>query len=260
MATPAIPTITISRPLPTLVLMDHTRGLLVPTARIPNLLPVLPGGLERRRRGLDRQRRQWERWERRVGEGAECRQKLSKEGSSKHTRAVRWRSHCRCTGRKGNRQSSGTRRQTSEEGPLRHSHRIIETTTEKLAHIGMWVGGLSWKSNEFWIQQQQQTMTLRRLRPFYAPSYTTYPPSTMHPKNALNNRNYPLWLRLTLKAVQVVSFQEDGDSWNRGSDSGSGCDRIGARAHERQLLPRFRDTNEHGMARFVGRQCALMWK
>lgn len=52
--------------------------------------------------------------------------------------------------------------------------------------------------------QQQQTMTLRRLRPFYAPSYTTYPPSTMHPKNALNNRNYPLYARLAAKAVQVI--------------------------------------------------------
>uniref|UniRef100_A0A8R1ID83 Uncharacterized protein n=1 Tax=Caenorhabditis japonica TaxID=281687 RepID=A0A8R1ID83_CAEJA len=51
---------------------------------------------------------------------------------------------------------------------------------------------------------QQQTMTLRRLRPFYAPSYTTYPPSTMHPKNALNNRNYPLYARLAAKAVQVI--------------------------------------------------------
>uniref|UniRef100_A0A8R1IRT4 MARVEL domain-containing protein n=1 Tax=Caenorhabditis japonica TaxID=281687 RepID=A0A8R1IRT4_CAEJA len=47
-------------------------------------------------------------------------------------------------------------------------------------------------------------MTLRRLRPFYAPSYTTYPPSTMHPKNALNNRNYPLYARLAAKAVQVI--------------------------------------------------------
>ncbi|CAI2312750.1 unnamed protein product [Caenorhabditis sp. 36 PRJEB53466] len=52
--------------------------------------------------------------------------------------------------------------------------------------------------------QQQQTMTLRRLRPFYAPSYTTYPPSTMHPKNALNNKNYPLFARLAAKAVQVI--------------------------------------------------------
>lgn len=54
-------------------------------------------------------------------------------------------------------------------------------------------------------------MTLRRLRPFYAPSYTTYPPSTMHPKHALNNRNYPLFARLAVKAAQVVSFKARKD-------------------------------------------------
>ncbi|CAI5439273.1 unnamed protein product [Caenorhabditis angaria] len=53
-------------------------------------------------------------------------------------------------------------------------------------------------------QQQQQQQTLRRLRPFYAPSYTTYPPSTMHHKNNINNRRYPTYARMALKAAQLI--------------------------------------------------------
>ncbi|CAD6184245.1 unnamed protein product [Caenorhabditis auriculariae] len=50
----------------------------------------------------------------------------------------------------------------------------------------------------------EQVTTLRRLRPFYAPSYTTYPPSTMHRKQKMNTKRYPTFARMALKAAQLI--------------------------------------------------------
>ncbi|CAB3407018.1 unnamed protein product [Caenorhabditis bovis] len=52
--------------------------------------------------------------------------------------------------------------------------------------------------------QTHQNLTLRRMRPFYAPSYTTYPPSIMHPKHSQNGRRYPTYARMALKAAQLI--------------------------------------------------------
>ncbi|KAK6025114.1 hypothetical protein OSTOST_08997 [Ostertagia ostertagi] len=50
------------------------------------------------------------------------------------------------------------------------------------------------------------TTTLRRLRPFYAPSYTTYPPSTMfRTDKKLDTKKYPLFARIAVKAAQLTS-------------------------------------------------------
>ncbi|PIO60974.1 hypothetical protein TELCIR_17517 [Teladorsagia circumcincta] len=47
--------------------------------------------------------------------------------------------------------------------------------------------------------------TLRRLRPFYAPSYTTYPPSTMfRTDKKLDTKKYPLFARIGVKAAQLI--------------------------------------------------------
>lgn len=49
--------------------------------------------------------------------------------------------------------------------------------------------------------------TLRRAappRPYYAPSYTTYPPSTMHPRVRRPQDKYPTWWRVILKIAQLV--------------------------------------------------------
>ncbi|WKX90487.1 hypothetical protein Q1695_009380 [Nippostrongylus brasiliensis] len=47
--------------------------------------------------------------------------------------------------------------------------------------------------------------TLRRLRPFYAPSYTTYPPSTMlRTDKKLDTKRYPLFARIAIKAAQLI--------------------------------------------------------
>ncbi|KAK5984869.1 MARVEL domain-containing protein, partial [Trichostrongylus colubriformis] len=47
--------------------------------------------------------------------------------------------------------------------------------------------------------------TLRRLRPFYAPSYTTYPPSTMfRTDKKLDTKRYPLFARIAVKVAQLI--------------------------------------------------------
>lgn len=47
--------------------------------------------------------------------------------------------------------------------------------------------------------------TLRRLRPFYAPSYTTYPPSTMlRIEKKLDTKKYPLFARIAVKIGQLI--------------------------------------------------------
>ncbi|KJH50000.1 hypothetical protein DICVIV_03873 [Dictyocaulus viviparus] len=47
--------------------------------------------------------------------------------------------------------------------------------------------------------------TLRRLRPFYAPSYATYPPSTMlRTEKKLDARKYPIFARVTMKIAQLI--------------------------------------------------------
>ncbi|EYC03011.1 hypothetical protein Y032_0096g2901 [Ancylostoma ceylanicum] len=47
--------------------------------------------------------------------------------------------------------------------------------------------------------------TLRRLRPFYAPSYTTYPPSTMlRTDKKLDTKKYPLYARVAVKAAELI--------------------------------------------------------
>lgn len=47
--------------------------------------------------------------------------------------------------------------------------------------------------------------TLRRLRPFYAPSYTTYPPSTMlRTEKKLDTKKYPLFARIAVKTAQLI--------------------------------------------------------
>lgn len=43
-------------------------------------------------------------------------------------------------------------------------------------------------------------------RPYYTPSYTTYPPSTMHPRVVRRPQDkYPTWWRVILKIAQLVS-------------------------------------------------------
>ncbi|XGW21702.1 hypothetical protein V3C99_004571 [Haemonchus contortus] len=47
--------------------------------------------------------------------------------------------------------------------------------------------------------------TLRRIRPFYAPSYTTYPPSTMfRTDKKMDTKKYPLFARIAVKAAQLI--------------------------------------------------------
>ncbi|VDK53001.1 unnamed protein product [Anisakis simplex] len=52
--------------------------------------------------------------------------------------------------------------------------------------------------------------TMRRIRPFYAPSYTTYPPSTMNPtvkvttQDETTDKVYPFGLRLLLKVAELI--------------------------------------------------------
>uniref|UniRef100_A0A914VDA7 MARVEL domain-containing protein n=1 Tax=Plectus sambesii TaxID=2011161 RepID=A0A914VDA7_9BILA len=49
--------------------------------------------------------------------------------------------------------------------------------------------------------------TLRRAsapRQYYSPSYTTYPPSTMHPRVRRPQDKYPTWWRVILKIAQLV--------------------------------------------------------
>uniref|UniRef100_A0A183U1E8 MARVEL domain-containing protein n=1 Tax=Toxocara canis TaxID=6265 RepID=A0A183U1E8_TOXCA len=48
---------------------------------------------------------------------------------------------------------------------------------------------------------------LRRMRPYYAPSYTTYPPSIMNPSRASRKdteKNYPITLRIVMKATELI--------------------------------------------------------
>uniref|UniRef100_A0A0N5AAA0 MARVEL domain-containing protein n=1 Tax=Syphacia muris TaxID=451379 RepID=A0A0N5AAA0_9BILA len=48
--------------------------------------------------------------------------------------------------------------------------------------------------------------TLRRIRPYYSPSYTTYPPSIMHPSrkhSKSQESKYPLTLRIIVKAAEL---------------------------------------------------------
>lgn len=50
--------------------------------------------------------------------------------------------------------------------------------------------------------------TLRRMRPYYAPSYSTYPPSIMNPSRTYRNnveKRYPIALRVVIKIAEVVS-------------------------------------------------------
>ncbi|RCN51397.1 hypothetical protein ANCCAN_02550 [Ancylostoma caninum] len=55
------------------------------------------------------------------------------------------------------------------------------------------------------IAQYQAPTTLRRLRPFYAPSYTTYPPSTMlRTDKKLDTKRYPLYARVAVKAAELI--------------------------------------------------------
>ncbi|CAI4231599.1 unnamed protein product [Auanema sp. JU1783] len=50
-----------------------------------------------------------------------------------------------------------------------------------------------------------QQHTLRRIRPYYAPSYATYPPSTMNKINKkLDTKRYPLYARVILKFAQLI--------------------------------------------------------
>ncbi|CAJ0577559.1 unnamed protein product, partial [Mesorhabditis spiculigera] len=51
----------------------------------------------------------------------------------------------------------------------------------------------------------QGAPTMRRIRPYYAPSYTTYPPSTMHrPKRKHHPDKYPIIFRAVLKVAQLI--------------------------------------------------------
>ncbi|CAJ0919075.1 unnamed protein product, partial [Mesorhabditis belari] len=53
--------------------------------------------------------------------------------------------------------------------------------------------------------EQGVPTTMRRIRPYYAPSYTTYPPSTMHrPKRKHKPEKYPIIFRAVLKAAQLI--------------------------------------------------------
>lgn len=52
------------------------------------------------------------------------------------------------------------------------------------------------------------TPTLRRIRPYYSPSYTTYPPSIMQPSRRhmkAQDAKYPLTLRIIIKTAELVS-------------------------------------------------------
>uniref|UniRef100_A0A915CD89 MARVEL domain-containing protein n=1 Tax=Parascaris univalens TaxID=6257 RepID=A0A915CD89_PARUN len=49
--------------------------------------------------------------------------------------------------------------------------------------------------------------TLRRMRPYYAPSYSTYPPSIMNPTRTYRNdaeKRYPIALRMVIKMAEVI--------------------------------------------------------
>uniref|UniRef100_A0A0M3IT61 MARVEL domain-containing protein n=1 Tax=Ascaris lumbricoides TaxID=6252 RepID=A0A0M3IT61_ASCLU len=49
--------------------------------------------------------------------------------------------------------------------------------------------------------------TLRRMRPYYAPSYSTYPPSIMNPSRTYRNnveKRYPIALRVVIKIAEVI--------------------------------------------------------
>lgn len=62
------------------------------------------------------------------------------------------------------------------------------------------------KSKLIIVQLDMQPTALRRIRPYYAPSYATYPPSIM---NAVRTKEkygerYSIIMRVTVKAIELV--------------------------------------------------------
>lgn len=57
------------------------------------------------------------------------------------------------------------------------------------------------------VQLDMQPIVMRRIRPYYAPSYATYPPSIM---NAVRRKEkycqrYSIMMKVTVKAIELVS-------------------------------------------------------
>lgn len=74
-------------------------------------------------------------------------------------------------------------------------------------HISMFVKKIKeTKSKLIIVQLDMQPTALRRIRPYYAPSYATYPPSIM---NAVRTKEkygerYSIIMRVTVKAIELV--------------------------------------------------------
>uniref|UniRef100_A0A915PL92 MARVEL domain-containing protein n=1 Tax=Setaria digitata TaxID=48799 RepID=A0A915PL92_9BILA len=57
------------------------------------------------------------------------------------------------------------------------------------------------------VQLDLQPTALRRIRPYYAPSYVTYPPSIMNPLGTKKKygQGYSIKMRITVKAIELIT-------------------------------------------------------